>query len=211
MDCRGRGRSTWDDARITYELMAADALALLDVLAIDKTDFVGWGDGAIIGLELAVNDPERLERAVIYGANFTPDGFHMPTSSDQLPPIEKFIADYQRLSPATERFDELTAQLDALYLVAPNFSEDELKSITVPVLILEGAFDAATAPEWVDLITPALANVQVVSFPFTGHSVLGKSTCALSSARSETTRTTANGAPKSAQTCATPSCTPRRA
>jgi len=50
----------------------------------------------------------------------------------------------------------------------------------VPVLILEGVFDAATAPEWVDVITPDLKNVQVVSFPFTGHSVLGKSTCALS-------------------------------
>jgi pimeloyl-ACP methyl ester carboxylesterase len=50
----------------------------------------------------------------------------------------------------------------------------------VPVLILEGAFDAATAPEWVDLITPDLKNSQLVAFPFTGHSVLGKSTCALS-------------------------------
>ena len=50
----------------------------------------------------------------------------------------------------------------------------------VPVLILEGTFDAATAPEWVDLITPDLKNSQVVAFPFTGHSVLGKSTCALS-------------------------------
>lgn len=50
----------------------------------------------------------------------------------------------------------------------------------VPVLILEGAFDAATAPEWVELITPDLEHSQVVSFPFTGHSVLGKSTCAVS-------------------------------
>ena len=48
----------------------------------------------------------------------------------------------------------------------------------VPVLILEGSFDAATAPEWVDVITPHLKNSQVVSFPFTGHSVLGKSQCA---------------------------------
>jgi pimeloyl-ACP methyl ester carboxylesterase len=48
----------------------------------------------------------------------------------------------------------------------------------VPVLILEGTFDAATAPEWVDLITPDLKNAQVVLFPFTGHGVLGKSTCA---------------------------------
>jgi len=49
-----------------------------------------------------------------------------------------------------------------------------------PVLILEGTFDAATAPEWVGLITPDLKNAQVVSFPFTGHAVLGKSKCALS-------------------------------
>jgi pimeloyl-ACP methyl ester carboxylesterase len=48
----------------------------------------------------------------------------------------------------------------------------------VPVLILEGTFDAATAPEWVDVITPDLKNAQVVPFPFTGHSVLGKSMCA---------------------------------
>jgi hypothetical protein len=38
--------------------------------------------------------------------------------------------------------------------------------------------DAATAPEWVQLITPDLKNSQIVAFPFTGHSVLGKSTCA---------------------------------
>jgi pimeloyl-ACP methyl ester carboxylesterase len=48
----------------------------------------------------------------------------------------------------------------------------------VPVLILEGTFDAATAPEWVDVIAPDLKNAQVVPFPFTGHSVLGKSRCA---------------------------------
>jgi pimeloyl-ACP methyl ester carboxylesterase len=48
----------------------------------------------------------------------------------------------------------------------------------VPVLIMEGTFDAATAPGWVELITPDLKNAQVVPFPFTAHSVLGKSTCA---------------------------------
>ena len=49
----------------------------------------------------------------------------------------------------------------------------------VPVLILEGAFDAATAPDWVELITPDLKSSQVVPFPFTGHGVLGKSRCAV--------------------------------
>ena len=44
----------------------------------------------------------------------------------------------------------------------------------VPVLIMEGDFDAATAPEWVNLITPNLKNSQLVEFPFTGHAVLGE-------------------------------------
>ncbi len=50
----------------------------------------------------------------------------------------------------------------------------------VPVLIIEGSMDAATAPEWVDLITPDLPNSQIVSFPHTGHAVLGKSDCTTS-------------------------------
>src|SRR4051794_14276314 len=45
MDCRGRGRSAWGDLPITYEQMAADAVGLLDVLGIEKTDVVGWSDG----------------------------------------------------------------------------------------------------------------------------------------------------------------------
>lgn len=48
----------------------------------------------------------------------------------------------------------------------------------VPVLIMEGDFDAATAPQWVDLVTPGLSRSQVVHFPFTGHSTLNKSACA---------------------------------
>lgn len=50
----------------------------------------------------------------------------------------------------------------------------------VPVLIIEGSMDAATAPHWVDMVTPDLRNSQVVPFPHTGHSVLGKSACSLS-------------------------------
>lgn len=49
----------------------------------------------------------------------------------------------------------------------------------VPVLIIEGALDAATAPEWVDIVRPGLPRSQYVEFPLTGHSVLGKHPCAM--------------------------------
>jgi pimeloyl-ACP methyl ester carboxylesterase len=82
MDCRARGRSAYGNEPITYERMASASLAILDMLEIETTDFVGWSDGAIIGLYLGVTAPQRLQRAVIYGANFTPDGFHEPVPSD---------------------------------------------------------------------------------------------------------------------------------
>ncbi|HEU0116429.1 MAG TPA: alpha/beta fold hydrolase, partial [Thermomicrobiales bacterium] len=64
MDSRGHGRSSFDDKPISYELMASDVLGLLDHLNIDKTDLVGWSDGGIIGLELAIHHPERLNKVV---------------------------------------------------------------------------------------------------------------------------------------------------
>ena len=67
--------------------MAADAVGLLDHLGIAKTDVVGWSDGAVIALDLAIHHPERLGRVVAYGANFTPDGATPSiVPSDQLPP-----------------------------------------------------------------------------------------------------------------------------
>jgi pimeloyl-ACP methyl ester carboxylesterase len=89
-DARGRGRSTWGDRAITYEQMAADALAVLDHLGIERTDVIGWSSGGVLALELAIHDPERLGRVVVYGANFSPDGLYAePQPTDQLPPPSK--------------------------------------------------------------------------------------------------------------------------
>ena len=168
MDSRGRGRSTWGDLPITYEQMAADALGMLDHLGIQKTDVVGWSDGGIIGLDLAIHHPERLDRVVAYGANFTPEGVQF-VPSDQLPPFERVIADYRRLSPEPERFEELTEVLDALYAVAPNYSEAELKSITVPVLILDGAEDELVTPDQPVRMAELIPGAELVIMPDTGH------------------------------------------
>ena len=42
--------------------MAYDVLGLMDHLGIDKASIVGWSDGGIIGLELAIHHPERLNK-----------------------------------------------------------------------------------------------------------------------------------------------------
>ena len=143
-DARARGRSTWGDAPPTVEQLAADAVGMLDHLGIATAHLVGWSEGGTVALELAIHHPERLGRVVAYGASFTPEGHYpdAPHPSDQIPPFEKFVADYQRLSPQPERFEELLGVISV-----PDYSEDELRSITVPVLVLAGAEEEFVKPE----------------------------------------------------------------
>ena len=73
-DSRGHGRSTRSNKPFGYELLADDYLALLDFLKIEKVALVGWSDGGIIGLDIAVRRAERLTKLWAFGANTTVTG-----------------------------------------------------------------------------------------------------------------------------------------
>ena len=73
-DQRGWSSSTWDGGPITFEQMTTDSVAMLDAFWIAQTDVVGWSDGGIDALELAMSHPERLGRVVAYGANSSRKG-----------------------------------------------------------------------------------------------------------------------------------------
>ena len=73
-DSRGHGRSPRNADPYGYDLMAADYLALLDYLKMPKVDLVGWSDGGIIGIDLALHHPDRLDRLFAQAADLTVDG-----------------------------------------------------------------------------------------------------------------------------------------
>ena len=98
MDSRGHGRSSFDDTPISYEVMANDVLGLMDHLGIDKADLVGWSDGGIIGLELAIKHPDRLNKVVAYGANFDPTGVRLDIGQNAY--FNAYIARAMRGVPA---------------------------------------------------------------------------------------------------------------
>lgn len=71
MDSRGHGRSTRDDRPYGYDLMADDVVALLDYLGVKRAAIVGWSDGAILGLDLALRYPSRVSKVFAFAANST--------------------------------------------------------------------------------------------------------------------------------------------
>ena len=60
-DTRGHGDSDAPEGKYTLELLAADAVALMDALAIDAVHFVGLSMGGMIGQNLALDHGNRLK------------------------------------------------------------------------------------------------------------------------------------------------------
>ena len=89
VDSRGHGRSTRDTRHYGYDLMADDIIALLDKLEIPVADIVGWSDGGILSLDLAMRYPARIRRVFAFAANTRPDGL-IPNGSDS-PVFAAFI------------------------------------------------------------------------------------------------------------------------
>ena len=60
-DSRGHGATEAPEGGYTMELLADDLLALLDALAIDKTQFVGLSMGGMVGMTAALKDQAASE------------------------------------------------------------------------------------------------------------------------------------------------------
>src|ERR1700730_7896915 len=72
-DSRAHGKSGVGEGRLTYEQMADDWAALLDNLKIDSAYVIGWSDGGILGLLLAIHHPKKVSKLAAMGANLWPD------------------------------------------------------------------------------------------------------------------------------------------
>lgn len=171
MDSRGHGRSSFDDTPISYSVMAGDVLGLLDHLEIDKASIVGWSDGGIIGLEIAINNPDRLNKVVAYGANFDPTGVRLDIADNAYfnAYIERAFAEYQENSPAPERWEEFLGNISTMWATLPNYTEEELKGITTPFLILDGEQEEAIDLNQTKLMALLIPGAELVLMPDTGH------------------------------------------
>jgi pimeloyl-ACP methyl ester carboxylesterase len=144
MDSRGHGRSTRDAAPFGYDLMAEDVVGLMDFLRIPTATIVGWSDGAIVGLDLAIHHPDRLNKLFAFAANSDPSGVKDVSKS---PIFTRFIArarrEYGQLSPTPHDYDSFLAQINKMWATQPHFTAVDLEGIKVPTWIVDADHDEA--------------------------------------------------------------------
>lgn len=167
-DSRGHGRSTDSAAPLSYAEMAEDVHALLDRLAIRKADIVGWSDGGIIGLTLALRYPERVGRLVVIGANFDPAGLVNPPPPD--PPIPPAPRLYRWTAPDPAHWPVLYRKVTTMWRTQPHFTLDELGRIRSPTLVIAGEFDAVQRAH-TDALAAAIPGAREYIIPGATHQV----------------------------------------
>ncbi|QPC93348.1 alpha/beta fold hydrolase [Mesorhizobium sp. INR15] len=170
-DSRGHGRSTRTDQPFGYDLMASDYLALLDYLKIGKTALVGWSDGGIIGIDIALHHPERLTRLYAQAANVTTDGVDPGVLANKTfgAYIERSGRDYKKLSKTPDQYDAFVGQISQMWASQPNWSKEDLSKITTPTAIVAGDHDEAIKREHTDYMAASIPGAKEIILPNVSH------------------------------------------
>lgn len=149
IDSRGHGRSTRDATTYSYELMASDVLAVMDEMSIGKAAFVGWSDGGIISLELAINHPDRISKAFVIGTNYTLDGIDPAVETNEVfgAYVGAAAALYAKNSATPDDFDGFVGDVVAMWGAQPNYSETQMQSVTATFTVAQALQDEAIIDE----------------------------------------------------------------
>jgi|SRR6185312_5402199 len=161
-DTRGHGNSTDESTGpLTYELFAADMVKLLDHLNLKNADILGWSDGGITGLIMAMKYPGYVHKLAIMGANLSPDGLKDIVFRD----VRELIGDLEASSdpgaPARKRIYELM-------LNEPHLANQDLRRIEAPVLVMAGQNDIVWETHTAQ-IAENIPNARLTVFSNAGH------------------------------------------
>lgn len=170
MDSRGHGRSNNDGKPYNYELMADDVLRLLDRLGIQRAAIVGWSDGAIVGLDIAIRHPERVTKLFAFAANYDPSGIADISKS---PVLTAFIAraekEYEALSQTPRGYRDFLMAIKEMWKTQPRYTREQLRSIKVTTWIVAGDHDEAIKREHTEEMAAFVPDAGLLIEPQVSH------------------------------------------
>lgn len=171
MDSRGHGRSTRDARPYGYDLMADDVVALMDALKIPKVDIVGWSDGGIIGIDLALRHKDRVGKVFAFAANTRTSG--VVEDVEKNPTFAAFIEraghEYAERSATPKEYPAFLDQIGKMWFDQPNWTDDQLKTITTPILIVDSDHDEAIKRAHTEYIAATIPHAGLLILPNASH------------------------------------------
>jgi len=169
-DSRAQGKSVDPSDSLSYEMMTDDLNALLDQLGLKSCYVIGWSDGGINGLLLAIRHPDKVKKLAVTGANLWPD----TTAVD--PFVYNWAMKYNQnlqetLKKPNANIAQTKNQLKLAHLLSyePHITVAQLHTITCPTLVIGGDHDVIRT-EHTMLIAQSIPNSYLWIIPNSGHS-----------------------------------------
>ena len=156
-ELEGHGRTAAADRAITYEQMADDTAGLIRHLELESADVVGYSMGGGVALQLAIRHPSLVRRLVVASAGYRYDA--MPAEAIEMFPSitpEMFAGSpmeqaYLELAPNPGGFPKLVEKLKTLDTTPFAWSDEDVRAIAAPTLIVLGDSDVVRLEHAVQL------------------------------------------------------------
>lgn len=168
-DRRGHGRTADSAAPLHYPDMVAETIGVLEAVVGEPAHLVGWSDGGIVALLVALERPDLVRRIVVVGANYHYDAFR-PADAD--PAFATAVrSGYGDRSPdGAGHFGAVVRKSFALWTSEPALTIADLARISQPALVVAGDDDQVPLAHTCSLFE-ALRHGQLAIVPGASHAL----------------------------------------
>jgi pimeloyl-ACP methyl ester carboxylesterase len=172
---RGHGHTRDVDGPFSYDAMATDTIGFLEAVVTGPAQLVGWSDGGIIGLLVAMRRPDLVRKLVAIGANFDTTGIPEELRSQLLSmqsdgeEIALQRSMYEAASPdGPEHWPVVFAKFIEMVGREPHIPPAELQRIAAPTLVVAGDHDVVSLEHTIELFR-SIPTAELAIVPGTSH------------------------------------------
>lgn len=150
IELQAHGRTGDRNTPISFEQDADDVAALLNNLSIDKADIFGFSNGGNTALQIAIRHPQLSNKIIAGSALLKRNGtfpqfweFMKNGTFEQMP--HQYKDAFLKVNPDSIKLMNMYQKCANRMINFKEFSDEQIKSIKVPVLLINGDVDVASS------------------------------------------------------------------
>lgn len=169
VELQAHGRTADRDKPLSFEQDADDVVALLGNLGVQKADFFGFSNGANTALKIGIRHPEICNRIVagsfLLKRNGTfPQFWEMMKSPDFTQMPQQYKDSFLKVTPDPAKLMNLFQKCAGRMSNFQDMTDQEIKSIKAPVLLVNGDADVGSS-EHVVSISKLIPSSRILIMP----------------------------------------------